>query len=266
MIQALLEVRGLTKRFGPGPPAVREVSLDIAPGETLALVGGSGSGKTTLARLVLRLIEPDGGRVRFAGIELTGLGVRAMRPLRARLQMVFQDPLAALNPRATVGRLLADPLRLHGIADKAERLEAVAALLRRVGLAPALALRHPHELSGGQRQRVNIARALACRPQLVVLDEPVSSLDVSVRAQILNLLRDLQAEQGLAYLFISHDLAVVRATANRLAVMDGGRLVEIGPTESVLAQPKAEATTALLAAVPRLRYGAAPTSADTVAR
>lgn len=252
MSEPLLALRDLGKRFGAGPPAVAAVSLDLAAGETLALVGGSGSGKTTLARLILRLIEPDGGSIRFAGVELAALGPRAMRPIRARLQMVFQDPLAALNPRATIGRLLDDPLRIHRVAERAARPDAVAGLLRRVGLSPDLMRRHPHELSGGQRQRVNIARALACRPRLIVLDEPVSSLDVSVRAQILNLLRDIQAQDGLAYLFISHDLAVVRAIADRVAVMDRGRLVESGATEAVLRAPATAVTAALLAAAPRL--------------
>ncbi len=254
MSHALLQVRGLTKRYGGshGRIVLDGVDLDLHANETLALVGGSGAGKTTLARIVARLIEPDVGRVHFDGIDLLATRGGKLRALRRGLQIVFQDPLAALNPRATVGRLLADPLRVHGLVADHERPGAVHALLARVGLDAQFAQRYPHELSGGQRQRVNIARALATRPRLLILDEPVSALDVSVRAQILNLLLDVQREEGLAYLFISHDLAVVRAIADRVAVMADGRIVEQGAVESVFDAPQTAATRALVAAVPRL--------------
>lgn len=255
MSEPLLEVAGLTRTFrtrGRTVVAVAGVDLTVRSGETVALVGGSGSGKTTLARLILRLIPPDAGRVRFAGEDLLALRGRALRQARRRLQMVFQDPLSALNPRATIGRLLTDPLRIHHLVPRADRPAVVAALLARVGLPPDLAGRYPHELSGGQRQRVNIARALATEPALVVLDEPVSSLDVIVRAQILDLLARLQAESGLAYLFVSHDLAVVRAIADRVLVMEQGRIVEAGSAEAVLQSPRSEAAKALVAAIPRL--------------
>jgi peptide/nickel transport system ATP-binding protein len=251
----LLEAEGLAKTFrtrGRAVTAVDGVGLSVAAGETVALVGGSGSGKTTLARLILRLLRPDAGRIAFAGGDLLALEGRALRRMRRRLQMVFQDPLGALNPRATVARLLADPLRVHGLVPRAGRAAAVAALLERVGLPPALAGRRPHELSGGQRQRVNIARALATRPDLVVLDEPVASLDAAARGRVLDLLRGLQEETGVAYLFVSHDLAVVRAVAHRVLVADRGRIVEEGPPEAVLADPRSEAARALVAAIPRL--------------
>lgn len=251
---ALLQIRGLTKRYGGrrGRLVLDGIDLDVHANETLALVGGSGAGKTTLARIVLRLVEPDAGSVRFDGADLLAARGADLRARRRQLQMVFQDPLAAMNPRATVGRLLADPLRVHGIVAADQRPAAVAALLARVGLSAELAHRYPHELSGGQRQRVNIARALATRPRLLVLDEPVSALDVSVRAQILNLLKDVQRDQGLAFLFISHDLAVVRAIADRIAVMADGRIVEQGAVEAVLDAPRTEVTRALVEAVPRL--------------
>jgi len=249
---ALLKVAGLAKSLGRSTSASKVldgVDLELRAGETLALVGGSGSGKTTLARLVMRLIEADAGAARFDGVDLLALRGETLRGARQKFQMVFQDPLGALNPRASIGRLLADPLRIHnlphGDAD-------VAALLHRVGLDPALARRRPHEISGGQRQRVNIARALASRPALLVLDEPVSSLDVSVRAQILGLLAEIQRDTGIACLFISHDLAVVRAVADRVAVMERGRIVETGPTAEIIANPQHAATRALLAAAPRL--------------
>ena len=248
----LLVVTGLVKSLGRGARltnVLRDVDLDIRAGETLALVGGSGSGKTTLARIVMRLVDPDAGQVRFEGGDLLALRGEALRLARQRFQMVFQDPLGALNPRASIGRLLADPLRLHQLPHGDD---AVAALLHRVGLDPALARRRPHEVSGGQRQCVNIARALATRPVLLVLDEPVSSLDVSVRAQVLELLRGIQQDTGIACLFISHDLAVVRAVADRVAVMERGRVVETGRTHDVITNPQHEATRALLAAAPRL--------------
>ena len=253
----LLAVTGLTKSLGLHAAAtivLHGVDIELHAGETLALVGGSGAGKTTLARIVMRLIEADAGAVRFDGSDLLALRGEALRLARQRFQMVFQDPLGALNPRASIGRLLADPLRLHALPHGDD---AVAALLRRVGLDPVLARRRPHEVSGGQRQRVNIARALATRPALLVLDEPVSSLDVSVRAQILELLRGIQLDTGIACLFISHDLAVVRAVADRVAVMAHGRIVETGTTDEVIRNPQHEATRALLQAAPRLGHKAA---------
>jgi peptide/nickel transport system ATP-binding protein len=252
MTPPLLEVTGLRKSFR-GAPALEGIDLDVMPGETLALAGASGSGKTTLARCILRLIEPDAGSIRFAGEDIAALRGERLRRIRPRLQMVFQDPMAAFNPRATVARIIGDPLRIHRLERKRELPEAVAELLRRVRLSPELATRRPHELSGGQRQRVAIARAIATRPELIVLDEPVSSLDVSVRAQILNLLLDVQEESGVAYLFVSHDLAVVRAVADRVAILAEGRIVETGAPDEVFRAPQADATRALVAAVPRLR-------------
>ncbi len=259
----LLTVSGLAKSLGRGAAAatvLHGLDLELRAGETLALVGGSGSGKTTLARIVMRLIEADAGAVRFDGSDLLALRGEALRLARQRFQMVFQDPLGALNPRSDIGRLLADPLRLHNLPHDDN---AVAGLLRRVGLDPALARRRPHEISGGQRQRVNIARALAPRPALLVLDEPVSSLDVSVRARILDLLRHIQQDTGIGCLFISHDLAVVRTVADRVAVMERGRIVETGPTDEVTANPQHETTRSLLAAAPRLGRSAYCEGAST---
>jgi peptide/nickel transport system ATP-binding protein len=250
---ALLEAQDLVKRWPGMPgPAVDRVSLVVRAGERVALLGASGSGKTTLARLLARLIAPDRGQLHLAGQDLLALRPEPLRRLRATFQLVFQDPLAALDPRARIGRQLADPLRLHGIVPRRERPRAVARLLARVGLDPALAARHPHELSGGQRQRVAIARALASRPRLLILDEPVAQLDVSVRAQILNLLDRLRREEGLAWLMITHDLAVARVAADRVLVMADGRIVEEGPTAAVLGAPRAPATRALVAAELRL--------------
>jgi peptide/nickel transport system ATP-binding protein len=258
MSEPLLAISGLAKRFGGprGVEAVAEVDLEINAGETLALVGTSGAGKSTLARIVLRLAVPDRGSIRFMGADLLACKGRRLRQVRRHLQMVFQDPLSALNPRATIGRLIADPLRVHAIVRAAELPQAVERLLARVGLPGEFMRRYPHELSGGQRQRVNIARALATRPELLVLDEPVSSLDVSVRAQILNLLKDVQRQDGMAYLFVTHDLSVVRAIADRVAVMSAGRIVEQGPVEKVLAAPQTDQTRALVRAVPRLSIAA----------
>lgn len=250
----VLDVRDIAKRFGDrNASGLRDINLTLGRGETLALVGASGSGKTTLARLVMRLSEPDAGSIHLCGHDITSMRGGALRLLRHRFQMVFQDPLAAFNPRANIRRILEDPLRLHDLAPKENYSEVIAAALERVGLSPDLMQRNPLELSGGQRQRVAIARAVMTRPDLIVLDEPVSALDVSVRAQILNLLLDLQEETGVAYLFISHDLAVVRAITDRMIVMDEGRVVESGETERVLAAPQAEATRALIDAVPRLK-------------
>ena len=251
----LLELAGVSKQFASGGRQVAgadNVSLQLARGETLALVGPSGSGKSTLARLVMRLAEPDAGTIRFDGIDLTATRGEALRKLRPRFQMVFQDPLAAFNPRATVARVLDDPLRIHGLVARDQRPGAIADLLRRVGLDAALATRRIHEISGGQRQRVAIARAIATRPALLVLDEAVSALDVTVRAGVLALLAELQRSDGMSYLFISHDLAVVVAFAHRIAVIDAGRIVEIGPAADVVANPQSAIGKALVAAMPRL--------------
>lgn len=258
----LLSVRGLRKAYGR-VPALDGVDLDVGAGRTVAVAGASGSGKTTLARCIVRLIRPDAGSVRFAGQDLLALSEPALRRVRPRLQMVFQDPMAAFNPRATVARLLTDPLRIHGLAPRAQWPARVAALLARVRLSPDLATRRPHELSGGQRQRVAIARALACEPSLMILDEPVSALDVSVRNAVLNLLLDLQAELGIAYLLISHDLAVVRAVAHDVAVMAEGRVVERGAASQVFGAPASDITRRLLAAVPRLVSPARPDVHDS---
>ena len=254
-MSALLQVDGLSKRYRRGDrdfAALDGVSFDITTGETLALVGPSGSGKSTIARILLRLVEPDAGQIRFDGEDLLGLRGEALRAVRPKLQMVFQDPLAAFNPRATVARLIDDPLRIHGLAGRAQRPQAIAALLARVGLSPELAGRRVHEISGGQRQRVAIARAIAARPRLIVLDEAVAALDVLVRGDILRLLRELQAEEGIAYLFISHDLGAVRAIAHRIAIMDAGRIVEQGAAAAVIAAPASVTGRALVAATPEL--------------
>ena len=232
--------------------ALDGASITVARGETLGLVGPSGSGKSTLARILLRLVEPDAGRIDFNGVDLLSLRGEKLRTMRRRIQMVFQEPLAAFNPRATVGSALADPLRIHGIVSQSERPTAIAHLLERVGLDPALASRAIHEISGGQRQRVAIARAIATKPDLIVLDEAVSALDVSVRGKILELLVGLQREHGIAYIFVSHDLAVVRAISHHIAILDAGRIVEYGRAHDVVADPQSATGRALVAAVPRL--------------
>ena len=231
--------------------AVDGLSFKLFRGETLALVGESGCGKSTTARLVLRLIDPTAGMVRFEGADITGLRGDAMRKLRRRMQIVFQDPFASLNPRMTVAEILEEPLIVHRIGDGAARRARVAELLGLVGLASYHAGRYPHEFSGGQRQRIGIARALAVEPALVVCDEPVSALDVSIQAQVVNLLKDLQVRLGLSYLFIAHDLAVVKHVADRVAVMYLGRIVEIGPKDAVFANPRHPYTRVLLSAIPR---------------
>jgi peptide/nickel transport system ATP-binding protein len=251
----LLWATGLSKIFlRGGRPllALDDVGFEIRPGETFALVGPSGSGKSTVGRVVTRLIEPDAGSVQFEGEDWLALRGAALRARRSRLQMVFQDPLAAFNPRATVARVLDDPLRIHAITPRADRPASIAGLLTRVGLSPDLAGRAIHEISGGQRQRVAIARAVATRPSLIVLDEAVSALDVSVRGQILDLLLELQAAENIAYLFISHDLGVVKRVARRVAVLDAGRIVETGPAAEVISRPQSAAARALVAAAPRL--------------
>jgi len=230
--------------------AVDGVSFEIEEGQTLGLVGESGSGKSTTAYAALQLIRPTAGSVRFLGHELTRLRPEELRRMRREIQIVFQDPYASLNPRMTVGRILAEPLRTHGIGNRRTRRASVARLLELVGLEASYTNRYPHEFSGGQRQRIGIARALALNPKLIVCDEPVSALDVSIQAQILNLLKDLQRDLGLTYLFIAHDLAVVRAMSNTIAVMHEGRIVEQGPAEQVYTQPQTDYTRALLAAVP----------------
>ena len=250
-----MEVDGLTKRFirgGRAFAAVDDVSFHILPGETLALAGPSGSGKSTVARLVMRLLRPDNGRILFGGRDLLGLSGSELRNARARFQMVFQDSTAAFNPRSTVARALDDPLRIHGIADLADRPRLIAQLLEQVGLSPNLAPRAIHEVSGGQRQRVALARAIATKPSLIVLDEALSAVDSSIRGELLRLLLDLQAKRNIAYLFISHDLAMVRAIAHRVAIMDAGRIVETGPAANVIDAPQSTTAKTLAAAIPRL--------------
>ncbi len=230
--------------------AVDGVSFTVARGETLGLVGESGSGKSTLARAVLQLLKPDSGSVRFEGEEIAGFSRRRMRPLRREMQMVFQDPYASLNPRRRVGQIVSEPLKRQGEASGGELRRRVQELLERVGLSPEHYDRFPHEFSGGQRQRIGIARAITLRPKLIVADEPVSALDVSIRAQIVNLLADLQEEFGLAYVFVAHDIGVVRHVSERIAVMHDGRIVEQGPADQVCDRPSDPYTKKLIAAVP----------------
>jgi oligopeptide/dipeptide ABC transporter ATP-binding protein len=251
----LLELIDVVKHFpakdGRGVArAVDGVSLTLAHGETLGIVGESGSGKSTLARLMLRLIEPTSGTVHFDGGELTRLGSRALRAQRRDMQIVFQDPYASLDPRLSVGAIIAEPLEIHGIGDRAGRQRRVAELLDLVGLEPAAARRYPHEFSGGQRQRIGIARAIALEPKLLVLDEPVSALDVSIQSQILNLLLDLKERLGLSYIFISHDLAVVEHVSDRVAVMYLGHIVEMTTATALYAKPAHPYTEALMSAAP----------------
>jgi oligopeptide/dipeptide ABC transporter ATP-binding protein len=254
-VTPLVEIRGLEKQFGHGRrgavKAVAGVSLDIAPGETLGLVGESGCGKSTLGRTVLRLLDPSAGTIRFEGAAIERLSARRLRPIRRHRQMIFQDPYASLNPRMTVGAAIAEPLAIHGLGrSRRERDARVAELLDEVGLRPDAARRYPHEFSGGQRQRIGIARALALRPRFIVADEPISALDVSIQAQIVNLLAELRRREQLTYLFISHDLKVVRHISDRVAVMYLGKVVELAPAAALYRAPKHPYTRALLSAVP----------------
>ena len=230
--------------------AVDGVSLDIAPGETVGLVGESGCGKSTLGKVAMRLLDPTSGSIRLDGKEIADLSRAALRPLRPAMQMIFQDPYASLNPRLSVGRILEEPLVVHKRGTPSQRRERIEWLIAKVGLRSDALRRHPHEFSGGQRQRIGIARALALEPRLVICDEPVSALDVSVRAQVINLLIDLQRELGLAYLFVSHDLSVVEHVSNRIAVMYLGRIVELADRRTLWTNPQHPYTRALMAAVP----------------
>jgi oligopeptide/dipeptide ABC transporter ATP-binding protein len=233
--------------------AVDRISFDIYPGETLGLVGESGCGKTTTGRVILKLVEPSDGRIVYDEQDITPFDKKRMAPLRRQMQIIFQDPYASLNPRLTVGEAIGEPLVAHGMANRAEAKERVLELLRVVGLAPFHYNRYPHEFSGGQRQRVGIARSLVMNPKFIVADEPVSALDVSIQAQIINLLQRIQADYDLTFLFISHDLGVVRYLSNRVVVMYLGRLAEMGETEQLFAEPKHPYTQALLSAVPSVK-------------
>jgi oligopeptide transport system ATP-binding protein len=263
-VTPLLDVRRLTKEYAsregwfsraPVVRAVDDVSFSIAPGETFGLVGESGCGKTTTGRCILRLVEPTSGEVRFKDADLSALSGRELRQARRHLQIVFQDPYSSLNPRMRVGDIVAEPLVIHRIGTRESRQARVRELFDLVGLNPADLPKYPHEFSGGQRQRIGVARALALEPSLVVCDEPVSALDVSVQAQVVNLLLDLQRRLGLTYLFIAHDLRLVRQICDRVAVMYRGRLVELAPAEQLFASPVHAYTKALLSAIPRLEPG-----------
>jgi oligopeptide/dipeptide ABC transporter ATP-binding protein len=245
--------RGTQRQLGTVVHAVDGVTFEIAPNETLGLVGETGCGKSTIARLVTRLLEPTEGRIEFEGNEITHWSRRRLRPLRRHIQIVFQDPYSSLNPRRRVSAIVGDPLRAHGMGKREERQARVAAVLQLVGLDPAQADRYPHQFSGGQRQRIGVARAIITNPSLIVADEPVSALDVSIQAQVLNLIEDLQHEFGLALLFISHDISVVRHVSDRVAVMYLGKIVELAETETLFAAPRHPYTATLLEAVPKAR-------------
>jgi oligopeptide transport system ATP-binding protein len=259
--EPLLEVTDLVKHFPvkrgvlidrqvDQVRAVDGISFSIPRGQTLGLVGESGSGKSTVCRVTLQLLRPTSGSVRFEGGEIAGLSRRRLRPLRRQMQMIFQDPYASLNPRKRVGQIVGNPLKLQGVASGGELRRQVQELLDRVGLSPDDYDRYPHEFSGGQRQRIGIARAIALKPKLIVADEPVSALDVSIQAQIINLLDDLQDELGLTYLFVAHDIGVVRHISDRIAVMHDGKIVEQGTADQVCERPSDDYTKKLLAAVP----------------
>ncbi|HSV91856.1 MAG TPA: dipeptide ABC transporter ATP-binding protein [Desulfobacterales bacterium] len=257
----LVEVRGLKKWFETTRGLAREkvfvravdgVDLAVGRGETLGLVGESGCGKTTVGRLIIRLIEPTAGEIRFDGVDLAGIAKPRLQTMRRDFQIIFQDPFAALNPRMTVSEIIGRPMEIHGISQRAERDARVGAMLEAVGLRREQLGRYPHEFSGGQRQRIGIARALATRPKLIVADEPTSALDVSVQAQILNLMKDLQGRFGLTYLFVSHNISVIRHISDRVAVMYLGKIVELGGKAALFARPAHPYTRALLAAVPSL--------------
>lgn len=252
--QVILQAEGLKFGFpGTNKLILNDVSLSISRGETLALVGRSGSGKSTLARILLRLIKPQRGQISFNGADWLALQGKLLRQMRAKMQMVFQDPLAAFNPNSTICTLLDEPLRIHGMREVHQRAIMITQLLHRVALDPALITRRVDEVSGGQRQRIAIARALATKPELIVLDEAVASLDVSVRAHILDLLQDIQAQDQTSYLFITHDLAVAKRIAHKIAVMDEGKIVEYGRADDILDDPQTAITKALIAASPRLK-------------
>jgi peptide/nickel transport system ATP-binding protein len=260
--EPIVELEHITKRFPVkqgvfsrargSVHAVEDVNLTVYRGETLGIVGESGCGKSTTARLMLRLIDPTSGSIKFDGRDITGVSSRGLRPLRREMQMIFQDPYASLNPRKTVEQIVLQPFAIHGGVKRNEARLRVRELLQVVGLSPEHASRYPHEFSGGQRQRIGIARALALNPKLIVCDEPVSALDVSVQAQILNLLRSLQAEFNLTYVFISHDLSVMRQICSRIAVMYLGRVVELADSEQIFERPRHPYTSALISAVPRV--------------
>jgi ABC-type oligopeptide transport system ATPase subunit len=255
-VSELLKVEALTKRYGNAGGrellAVDNVSFDLKRGEVLGVVGESGCGKTTLGRMIVRLLEPTSGRILIEGEDFASLRGAALKSARRNVQMVFQDPFSSLNPRHRVGHILAEPLIVHGLADSAGIKARVSELLSMVGLPAASVERYPHEFSGGQRQRIAIARALALSPKLIIADEPVSALDVSIQSQIINLVSDLRAQLGLSVIFISHDLSVVRHDSDRIAVMKAGSIVEMGSAETIFARPQHAYTQTLLAAIPKI--------------